>query len=184
MNDRTTKACTKCGSTTNGYHRDDRAKDGLQSQCKRCHSEATARCNNSERGRALRAAYEKSEAGLAARSRYEKSAKGQAMIAAYAINGKPVRERYEKSVAGKTARALTVKNGRARHPMRHRARDALNSAIRYGKLTKPSSCSSCGRSELSGRQLHGHHHRGYDEAHWLDVVWLCRSCHDELHKQE
>lgn len=38
----------------------------------------------------------------------------------------------------------------------------------------------CGLSPatVNGRnRVEAHHHKGYDEDHWLDVVWLCRSCH-------
>lgn len=52
------KACTKCGSTSNGFYADKRNKDGLQSQCKACQLEKGAewREKNADRVPALRRA--------------------------------------------------------------------------------------------------------------------------------
>lgn len=59
---------------------------------------------------------------------------------------------------------------------------AVNAAVRRGRVQKPQSCIHCGKVTPS-RQLHGHHHNGYDKEHWLDVVWLCRDCHNKEHKR-
>jgi hypothetical protein len=48
-------------------------------------------------------------------------------------------------------------------------------AIRDGRLCVPEECESCGSSGPA--RIEAHHHQGYDEAHWLDVIWLCHSCH-------
>ena len=56
---------------------------------------------------------------------------------------------------------------------RDRARGAVGRAVRDGVLVKPDACEECDRA----LKLDAHHHRGYDEAHALDVVWLCRRCH-------
>jgi hypothetical protein len=61
-------------------------------------------------------------------------------------------------------------------PLRRRAIVALHRALRNGIVIKPKSCERCGKTPQS-RDLHGHHHHGYDEKHWLDVEWLCASCH-------
>lgn len=31
--------------------------------------------------------------------------------------------------------------------------------------------------DAGGWQLQAHHHRGYSPEHWLDVEWLCPTCH-------
>ncbi len=44
-----------------------------------------------------------------------------------------------------------------------------------GKIIKPKGCSLCGkRKKLDG------HHEDYNKP--LDVIWLCRHCHGNLHK--
>lgn len=71
---------------------------------------------------------------------------------------------------------------------KHLARVRLGHAVRSGKVHKPAECSRCGKApkpEADGRSaLHGHHHKGYDEAHWFDVIWLCRKCHSEEDRAE
>ena len=67
-------------------------------------------------------------------------------------------------------------------------RNAVRKALREGSLSRPVHCSQCGkhRSELqqsNGRysSIEGHHHRGYEYEHALDVVWLCKKCHAQAH---
>lgn len=56
---------------------------------------------------------------------------------------------------------------------RHLARCAVTQAVRRGALERPKRCPRCGRKTV----IHGHHHKGYDKKHELDVVWLCARCH-------
>lgn len=60
---------------------------------------------------------------------------------------------------------------------KHYARQAVIAAVRVGALTRPARCPTCNRK----CKVHGHHHKGYDKDHYLDVQWLCPSCH---YKQE
>jgi len=62
---------------------------------------------------------------------------------------------------------------RKSEPEKFRARNAVNNAVRDGKIEK-SPCFFCGSRE----NLHAHHE---DYSHPLDVVWLCASCHGKLH---
>lgn len=50
---------------------------------------------------------------------------------------------------------------------------AVSRAIKAGRLVRPVRCSRC----ASVAKIEAHHARGYAPAHWLDVTWLCRSCH-------
>lgn len=59
------------------------------------------------------------------------------------------------------------------------AHAAVNNAIRDGRMTKPTSCEHCGTSE---KKIQGHHW-SYLPEYWLDVVWLCTSCHGKEHKR-
>jgi NUMOD3 motif-containing protein len=64
--------------------------------------------------------------------------------------------------------------------LRRKAKSALHKALYAGTIVRPQLCESCGKPPAKG-VLDGHHHRGYDDAHLLDVVWLCRSCHQLVH---
>lgn len=66
---------------------------------------------------------------------------------------------------------------RERHPEHLRARDAAYRALKKGVLKKPDSCTKCGKVT---QDLHKHH-LSYKQSRYLDVVWLCRKCHREIH---
>lgn len=61
-----------------------------------------------------------------------------------------------------------------------RARDAVNNAVKGGEIP-PITSLDCIRCSKPAH--HYHHHKGYDEAHQLDVVPVCRKCHVEMHDQ-
>lgn len=63
---------------------------------------------------------------------------------------------------------------------RYRARAAVRTAVKSGRLTMATACNRC---TSSGSPLIGHHH-SYAPEHWLDVEWLCRTCHARHHAQE
>lgn len=86
--------------------------------------------------------------------------------------------RRDQARAFRKANADAVRADNARryreNPDKHRAKVAVARAINRGLITK-SPC-PCGATITEA-----HHHRGYNKAHWLDVVFLCRSCHTLLH---
>ena len=59
-----------------------------------------------------------------------------------------------------------------------KARSKLNLYVRRGKIQKPDSCEICGFPGV----LHGHHHKGYQKPHDLEVVWMGEPCHGSVHK--
>lgn len=59
-----------------------------------------------------------------------------------------------------------------RHPEKWAARRQVRDAVRAGRLVKLP-CSHCGDARSNG------HHEDYAKP--LDVVWLCRKCHDAEH---
>lgn len=61
-------------------------------------------------------------------------------------------------------------------PEKIQARSAVAIAVRQG-LARPTECERCGKT----KRLDAHHHKGYAQRHWLDVQWLCRSCHRYAH---
>ena len=54
---------------------------------------------------------------------------------------------------------------------------AVFKAVRSGALVRPDHCSVCG----VGGKIHAHHGNGYEPDHYLDVVWLCVTCHSKAH---
>lgn len=55
--------------------------------------------------------------------------------------------------------------------------DQLHNAVKQGVITKSERCQLCG-AVVPHRNMHGHH-LSYDDS--LDVIWVCRDCHNELH---
>lgn len=54
-------------------------------------------------------------------------------------------------------------------------------ALRSGELVRWETCSHCGGPPASGQVIDGHHP---DYAKPLEVVWLCRSCHQQEHAHQ
>jgi hypothetical protein len=75
-----------------------------------------------------------------------------------------------------TERARRVREYLAANPEKRAAHNAVNNAIRDGKMRKLP-CAFCGSSE----RLEAHHH---DYARPLDVTWLCSACHGRFHALE
>lgn len=63
----------------------------------------------------------------------------------------------------------------------------VNRAVARGQLTRPDHCEACGKfgpkNSRGQATIHGHHHKGYDAEHVLDVVWLCAPCHRLAHPE-
>lgn len=66
------------------------------------------------------------------------------------------------------------KRQKERHPEKHKARVAVSTAIKRGKLQR-GVCVKCGIANADA------HHADYSRP--LDVVWLCRKCHRAEHKR-
>jgi len=61
-----------------------------------------------------------------------------------------------------------------------RAGGAVVRAIRQGILKRPAKCQKCktnpGKTSSGGTKIWAYHHKGYDEKHHLDVLFLCVRC--------
>jgi transposase-like protein len=91
-------------------------------------------------------------------SEYRASERGKAKIESY-------REKHRAST-----RRWLINNREKKQ-----AQTAVATAIEQGKLTR-GACEMCG----SGHRVHGHHD-SYAKEDWLNVRWLCQSCHLRLH---
>ena len=80
-----------------------------------------------------------------------------------------------KNWASRNKRAY-VERYRAKYPEKAAANDAVERAVRSGKLIRPETCSECGCKP--SEPVHGHHD---DYSKPLSVRWLCRGCHLRTH---
>ncbi len=81
---------------------------------------------------------------------------------------------YQLTEAGKKASRKNKKNQREKFPEKEKAHQAVKYAIRSGRLLRPDTCEFCEEK----RPVHGHH-SDYDKI--LEIDWVCRDCHTELH---
>lgn len=90
------------------------------------------------------------------------------------IHNKACRE-YNKSEKGRIALSKARDNYLESHRSRQRARWSVKRSIKAGKLFRPTSCQTCGCNCHPDA-----HHCDYSKP--TDVMWLCKSCHVEWHK--
>ena len=95
----------------------------------------------------------------------------------YPENKEAVRLRVAKWRAANKARVTELarehnRNHRKKNPEHERARQAVNNAVRRGKLD-PEPCFVCGNSVSEA------HHHDYSQP--LEVTWFCREHHLAVH---
>lgn len=69
------------------------------------------------------------------------------------------------------------KNYHLKNQHKAKAHHAVKMEIVKGGLTRPANCEQCGGGD---REIYAHHP---DYSKPLDVIWLCRICHYEIHRQ-
>ena len=84
-------------------------------------------------------------------------------------------KRYKETPNGFKA---SVKRWENKNPDKKAAHNAINLAVKTGKLIRPDACSICGNNEV---RIIAHHTDSYEEEHWLDVIWVCDKCHNKIH---
>lgn len=158
-----TKKCTKCEETKalSEFHFHPGGLHKKASRCRSCIKEY--RAENKERIQKHREEHRQENTDYARKYREENSAKIAATRKKAQAHKKP-EARDKKSAYGKANRPKT------------RATHNLNYAIRTGKITRGHSCETCKKTEgIEG------HHWSYLPEHQLDVIWLCKKCHQRLH---
>jgi len=150
------KQCFKCGDLLphSEFYRHPGMNDGILGKCKKCTCQDVR--ENRARNRDHYIQYDRSRAMRPDRVAYRKA--------------------YEVSERGKLVTKQMKRRWNERNPIKRKANESVNNAVRDGRLFKPDACESCG---ATGR-IHGHH---CDYSKPLDVMWLCPSCHKQWHHE-
>ena len=148
------KTCPKCNEIKafSEFNKDNDRKDGLRFCCRVCDCNRKRQYRQSKKGKAIEKLYQQSKNGIAAQRRYDQSKGGKA-------RGLKCHKKYK-----------------ATHPERIKAKSAVAHAVRAGKLPRVNTllCHYC-----PAQAKHRHHHKGYAPEHWLDVIPVCKKCHNK-----
>jgi hypothetical protein len=161
MTTKTEKMCTKCQivKPLEDFYKAKRNSDGRKSWCKACEIEYSKQYQKTPKGKEVAKRYAQSEKGISRMRKFDKSPKGRKK-----------HSRYNRSEKGRTYDKLSKK----RHPLKTKARNAVNNAIKAGELpsAKTFTCKNCDNPAEEY-----HHSKGYNPKFWLDVEPMCIQCH-------
>ena len=78
----------------------------------------------------------------------------------------------------KYTRSEKGKARRWRYITHVKARAAVQNEVKYGRLPPilTQKCNNCEQQSIAY-----HHHLGYEQEHWLDVIPMCQECHTAAH---
>ena len=161
------KQCRMCGEMKDlsAYYIHAQMKDGHLNICKKCTKDRIRndRANNPEKLRRRDA--EKYQANLEA---------NRAKRREYSRNTAEERREYKRQWARKQPDpSMSSRKFRLEYPEKYAAHVAVGNAIKYGALVRLP-CEVCGDKAEA-------HHDDYEKP--LDVRWLCRKHHMELHRK-
>lgn len=177
------KTCSRCRETKSrsDFTRRRSASDGLESYCRVCKGKAAAeyRARNKQgftnevpaTKRCARCKLNKSSSDFS----FERTSRDG--LQGYCKSCKSlIVSIWSKTREGKASKRKADARQRAKNPHKIKARNAVNRAIRQGRLRPPTTlkCAYC--DDHPGNQYH--HHLGYDPEHWLDVIAVCIPCHN------
>lgn len=159
------KVCFKCGveKPLSDFYKHSRMKDGHLNKCKECTKVDTK--ENRELNEDYYKEYDRNRP-----NHVERIANNRER------NHKLKEEDYETWTLLNKNR---LDNYRNKYPNKNKAHNAVNNAIRDGRLFKSEVCQCCG---VKMDKLEGHH-ESYEEDQWLNVIWLCDKCHKTRHKE-
>jgi hypothetical protein len=155
--ERDAKVCTSCGEKKplSVFETDARKKNGRGSRCNECCAARKRRYRRTEKGK---------EASRIAKRKYTHSEKGRATI-----------KNYFRSKNGNAAIRRKYSSYFSKHPERVAVYAAVTAAKKNGDLV-PQPCEVCGSERVDA------HHDDYSKP--LEVRWLCKKHHGELHAEQ
>lgn len=154
------RECTKCGEIKDlsEFHPRKDSKDGYRKDCKDCvnHRNLTRRSENIEdyRARDRDKSVDREKYNTAKKLKYSNDPEVRKKMSDY-------QKKYKAENKSKTY-----------------ARQAVHYAVLYGRMIKPENCQHCNAS----LRLEAHHW-SYLEKDWLDIEWLCTTCHGLEHRR-
>jgi len=163
-----TKQCNECLEIkiVSEFYRRNNRPCGYQSRCRKCSDQAHAEYIKTKKGReSIRHTGKKIRPYRRAWDRSEK--------------GKEKRRRYAQTEKGRKLHREAQTMYRKQNQEKIKAQSAVYTEVCAGRIPRASTlvCIEC-----SNQANHYHHHNGYDEKHWLDVVPLCIDCHNKLNR--
>ena len=176
------KTCRDCNETKpiSEFSKHIKSKDGHLNYCKTCCLKYQKKYRQTEKGkqahRKANKKYQKTEKGKVVHyetnKKYQKTEKGKVVHRKADI-------KYRKSDKGKATLRAKKERHHVRNPNQRKARNAVNLAIRTGKIP----CIDSLQCLCGNQAKQYHHHKGYAPEFWLDVVPVCRKCHIKHHNQ-
>lgn len=85
-------------------------------------------------------------------------------------------QKYRKTKNGMAIVRKASYKSMDKHRKKQNCRALMNYHLRKGRIEKPKECSMCHEE----KKLDGHHD---DYSKPLEVTWVCRACHFQIHKR-
>ena len=153
------KTCSKCKEEkgVSEFHKDRSTPSGLQYPCKDCQRDAKRDYCKTPIGKAQKASHD---------SKYKASPRGKSA-------SERSREKRKHTAVGRASRKRCSDRYRLLHPEKKLAHQAVARALSRGDIVRKP-CEVCG----STTRIEAHHD---DYSKRLDVRWLCKKHHVEVH---
>ena len=150
-----TKRCCTCKQfkPTTDFYKCKSRKDGYRPECSVCAKLKAKRFRDSEKGQNYILKYR----------RLEKTRKNQ--------------REYNKTTHGRTICRKAHKKYYDKNIEKIRAKNAVANEVRSGRIPKANTllCSIC---KIEAEE---YHHPNYEKEHWLNVIPVCKICHNNIH---
>ncbi|MHC4104804.1 MAG: hypothetical protein ACYSR9_07690 [Planctomycetota bacterium] len=158
------KVCTKCKieKLLTDFYKAKQNRDRRKSWCKSCEIEYSRQYQKTPKGREVMKRYNQSDKGRKRMREFDKS-----------LAGREKHRRYNSSEKGR----LYDKKSKKKHPLKISARNAVNNAIKAGKLPSANTL-TCQRCNQQAQEYH--HYMGYNPEYNLAVKPYCIQCHRDI----
>jgi len=167
------KKCCKCKQIKefSDFYKNKSKKDGLCTECKSCQKMFW----KSQRGKDIKRNSAKKYRETNKEKIVEQKRKYYQTFAGTESHQK-ANKKYCSSDNGREYYRNHAKRQREKFPQRAKARRELGHAVDAGKINRPDTCVFCGKQSFTEG-----HHKDYSKP--LEVDWLCRDCHKNLHQE-